>query len=51
MIKKFIKNDFSVRDQYMLSLTRHEMMLNMVPQPRSLIDWIFTAEPSILKPR
>ena len=27
------------------------MVLNMVPQPRLLRDWLFTAEPSILKPR
>jgi hypothetical protein len=50
-MQKFIENDFSVRDQYMLSQMRNEMIINMIPQSKSLMDWLFEAEPSILKPR
>ena len=51
MMKKFVDHDFSVRDQYALSMMRHEMISNMVPQTRSLTEWLFRVEPSILKPR
>ena len=44
-------NDFSFEDQYLLSGMRHEWIMNTVPGPRSIGEWLFKADASILKPR
>ena len=49
--KKLMNNDFSFEDQCLLSDMRHEWIMNTVPGPRSIGEWLFKAEPSILKPR
>jgi len=45
-IEKFSFENISVRDQFMFSQARHDMLLNMVPNT-TLNEWLF-AQTSIL---